>query len=121
MKSLACVLFATVIAGGCESSSKLDGTVGGGGGDLEARVKKLEEENAKYHEALEFLQTVYNQQKQADQQQQAQAQAAAKARAEQEPDPETQFAVDIAPDVKGGQVDGPNSACVTVVEAWDFA
>ena len=55
MKSLACVLFATVIAGGCESSSKLDGTVGGGGGDLEARVKKLEEENAKYHEALEFL------------------------------------------------------------------
>jgi len=111
MKSLASVLFASVLALGCQNESKLDGAVGGtGGGNLEARVAKLEAENAKYKEALEFLQKVYNQQKQ---QQQAQE--------DQEPDPGAQFAVDITPDVKGGQVEGPNSACVTIVEAWDFA
>lgn len=117
MKSLACVLFATVVAAGCENSSKLDSAVGASGGSLEARVAKLEAENAKYKEALDFLQTVYNQQKQAQQKEQAQQQQ----REEQEPDPSAQFAVDVTPDVKGGQVDGPNSACVTVVEAWDFA
>ena len=110
MKSLACVLLASASLLGCQNDSKLDKTVGGGGGDLEARVAKLEADNAKYHEALEFLQKVYNQQKQ---QQQAQE--------ESEPDPNAVFAVDIAPDLKGGQVEGPNSACVTVVEAWDFA
>lgn len=115
MKSLASVLFASALLFGCENSSKLDSSVGAkGGGDLEARVAKLEAENTKYKEALEFLQKVYNQQKQQQQQQQAQQE-------EQEPDPGAQFAVDIAPDVKGGQVEGPNSACVTVVEAWDFA
>ncbi len=111
MKSLASVLFASALLFGCQNESKLDKSVGtGGGGDLEARVKKLEDENAKYHEALEFLQKVYNQQKQ---QQQAQE--------ESEPDPNAVFAVDVTPDVKGGQVEGPNSACVTRVEAWDFA
>lgn len=111
MKSLASLMIASsLLAFGCENSSKLDGTVGGGGGDLEARVAKLEAENAKYKEALEFLQKVYNSQKQ---QQQAQEDQAA--------DPNAQFAVDITPDIKGGQVEGPNSACVTVVEAWDFA
>jgi outer membrane murein-binding lipoprotein Lpp len=117
MKSLACVLFATVVAAGCENSSKLDPAVGGSGGSLEARVAKLEAENAKYKEAFEYLQMAYNQAKQGQQQQQAQQQQ----REEQEPDPAAQFAVDVVPDVKGGQVDGPNSACVTVVEAWDFA
>lgn len=111
MKSVASVLFASTLLFGCQNDSKLDKSVGGGGGgDLEARVKKLEDENAKYHEALEFLQKVYNQQKQ---QQQAQD--------ESEPDPNAVFAVNIEPDIKGGQVEGPNSACVTVVEAWDFA
>jgi hypothetical protein len=105
------MIASSLLALGCESSSKLDSTVGaGGGGNLEARVAKLEAENAKYKEALEFLQKVYNGQKQ---QQQAQD--------DQEPDPNAQFAVDITPDIKGGQVEGPSSACVTVVEAWDFA
>ena len=114
MKSLASLMIASsLFAFGCENSSKLDGTVSGGGGDLEARVAKLEAENAKNREAMEFLQKVYNGQKQ--QQQQAQAQE------DQEPDPNVQFAVDITPDIKGGQVDGPAGACVTIVEAWDFA
>jgi outer membrane murein-binding lipoprotein Lpp len=111
MKSLASVLFASALLLGCQNESKLDGAVGAsGGGNLEARVAKLEADNAKYKESLEFLQKVYNQQKQ---QQQAQE--------DQEPDPSAQFAVNIADDIKGGQVEGPSSACVTIVEAWDFA
>ena len=112
MKSLASLMIASsLLAFGCQNESKLDKSVGaGGGGDLEARVAKLEAENAKYKEALEFLQKVYNSQKQ---QQQAQE--------DQEPDPNAQFAVDITPDIKGGQVEGPAGACVTIVEAWDFA
>jgi outer membrane murein-binding lipoprotein Lpp len=94
MKSLACVLFAAALLAGCQNESKL-GTGGGGGGDLEARVKKLEETNAKYAAALDFLQKVYDQQKQQAQQQER-----------EEPDPDAVFAVDIAPNIK---------------EAWDFA
>jgi hypothetical protein len=116
MKSLASLMIASsLLAFGCDNTSKLDSTVsGGGGGDLEARIAKLEAENAKNREAMDFLQKVYNGQKQ-QQQQQAQQQE------EQEPDPNAQFAVDITPDVKGGQVDGPAGACVPIVEAWDFA
>ena len=54
MKSLASVLFATVIfaAAACSNS------------DLEGRVKKLEDQNKKYSEAMAFLQKVYDQQQQ---------------------------------------------------------
>ena len=107
MKSLACVLFAAALIAGCQNESKLDS----GGGNLEARVKKLEETNAKYAEALDFLQKVYGQQKQ---QQQAQE--------ENEPDPNAMFAVDIKPNIEAGLVEGPaTGAPVTIVEAWDFA
>lgn len=104
MKTLATLTLATSLLLGCQNESKL------GGGDLEGRVKKLEETNKKYSEALEFLQKVYAQQKS---QQEAQER--------DEPAEDAVFAVDIAPNIAGGQVDGPNSACVTVVEAWDFA
>jgi hypothetical protein len=107
MKTLASVLFASSLLLGCQNDSKLDSK---SGGDLEARVKKLEESNAKYAEALDFLQQVYGQQKQ---QQQAEER--------EEPAPDATFAVDIAPDITGGQVEGPATACVTLVEAWDFA
>lgn len=100
MKTLATLTLATSMLLGCQN----------GGGDLEARVKKLEDQNKKYSEALEFLQKVYAQQKG---QQEAQER--------DEPAEDAVFAVDIAPNVAGGQVDGPNTACVTVVEAWDFA
>ena len=95
------------LALGCTNESKLDGS----GGSLEARVKKLEEANAKYAEALDFLQKVYQQQKQ----QQAQQER-------DEPAPDAVFAVDIAPNLKAGLVEGPASgAPVTIVKAWDFA
>jgi hypothetical protein len=109
MKSLACVLFAAALVAGCQNESKL------GGGGLEARVKKLEEQNAKYAEALDFLQKVYEQQKQQAEQQKKQQE-------ENEPDPNAVFAVDVAPNIKGGLVEGPaTGAPVTIVEAWDFA
>ena len=107
MKSVACVLFASALLVGCQNESKLDGS----GGSLEARVKKLEETNAKYAEALDFLQKVYGQQKAAQQQQER-----------DEPDPNAMFAIDITPNIKGGLVEGPaTGAPVTIVEAWDFA
>jgi outer membrane murein-binding lipoprotein Lpp len=107
MKSLASVLVASALLAGCQNDSKLDGS----SGNLEARGKKLEEQNAKYAEALDFLQKVYNQQKQQEQ-----------AQKREEPDPNAVFAVDIAPNIKGGLVEGPaTGAPVTIVEAWDFA
>ena len=110
MKSLAALLFATALIAGCQNESKLDGS-SGGGGNLEARVKKLEETNAKYAEALEFLQKVYGQQKQ---QQQAQE--------DSEPAPDAVFAVDVKPSIEANLVEGPaTGAQVTIVEAWDFA
>jgi outer membrane murein-binding lipoprotein Lpp len=110
MKSLACVLFAAALIAGCQNDSKLD-SGGGGGGNLEARVKKLEETNAKYAEALEFLAKVYGQQKQ---QQQAQE--------DSEPAPDAVFAVDIKPNIDANLVEGPaTGAQVTIVEAFDFA
>jgi outer membrane murein-binding lipoprotein Lpp len=107
MKTLASVLLASSLLLGCQNDSKLDGK---SSGDLEARVKKLEETNAKNAEALDFLQKVYGQQKQ---QQQAEER--------EDPAEDAVFAVDIAPDLAGGQVEGPGTACVTLVEAWDFA
>ena len=110
MKSFASVLIAAALFAGCQNDSKLD-SGGGGGGGLEARVKKLEETNAKYAEALDFLQKVYAQQKQ----QQAQQE-------QSEPDPDAKFAVEIQSSIAGGLVEGPaTGAPVTIVEAWDFA
>lgn len=103
MKSLATVLLATALFAGCQNESSSNSA-------LEARVKKLEDTNAKYAESLDFLQKVYNQQKQASQQQER-----------DEPADDAVFAVDIANDLANHQVEGPNSATVTVVEAWDFA
>ena len=107
MKSLATVLMAAALFAGCQNDSSSNSA-------LEARVKKLEETNAKYAEALDFLQKVYSTQKQ---QQAAQKQA----QEESEPPDDAVFAVDIANDLANHQVEGPNSATVTVVEAWDFA
>ncbi len=79
-------------------------------GDVETRLRRLEDNFAKNAEALDFLGKVYAQQKAQQQQQEA-----------QEPDPTAVFAVNIADNVKLGMVEGPAGAPVTIVEAWDFA
>jgi protein-disulfide isomerase len=115
MKTLSTVFLACSLltALGCQNDSKLDkgGTVStSGGGDLESRIKKLEADQAKHAEALDFLDKVYSQQKQqADQQEREEAA------------PDAVFAVDIASDLAAGQVEGPANAPVTIVEAFDFA
>ena len=79
-------------------------------GDVETRLRRLEDNYAKYAEALDFLGKVYAQQKAQQQQQEA-----------QEPDPTAVFAVNIADNVAMGMVEGPVGAPITIVEAWDFA
>lgn len=133
MKHLGSVaLIALVALLGCENTSRLDKSVksmdkpdsaaaqtptpvkGDHSGSLEDRVARLEANYDRYAEALDFLGKVYEQQKAQQKAQQDRAQR-------EEPDPDAVFAVDIAPDVKLGQVEGPASAPVTIVEAWDFA
>ena len=78
-------------------------------GTIEERLARLEAAHARDAEALEFLNKVYEQQK------------AQQAREREEASPDAMFAVDIAPDLKAGQVEGSPQALVTIVEAWDFA
>lgn len=117
---------------GCENTSRLDKTVksvekadkadkaeatpikADHSGTLEERVARLEDNYARYAEALDFLGKVYEQQKAQQKAQQERAQR-------EDPDPDAVFAVDITPDVKLGQVEGSPQALVTIVEAWDFA
>ncbi len=125
-------LLASLSMVACENSSRLDSSVknapqadktekpaaasfkGDHSGSIEDRVARLEANYDRYAEALDFLGKVYEQQKA---QQKAQAERAQR----EDPDPDAVFAVDVAPDVKLGEVEGPNSALVTIVEAWDFA
>jgi hypothetical protein len=83
---------------------------------VEDRLARVEQELASRKEALDFLDMAYEQNKQQIEQQKKQAQQ----RELNEPAPDATFAVDIAPDLKAGQVEGPNTALVTIVEAWDF-
>jgi protein-disulfide isomerase len=87
------------------------------GGSVEDRIARLETNMAKYGEALDFVNKVISQQKeQAEQQKKQQQEEEENAAA-----PDATFAVDIANDVKAGQVDGPANAPVTVVKCFDFA
>ncbi|HEU4732766.1 MAG TPA: thioredoxin domain-containing protein [Kofleriaceae bacterium] len=79
-------------------------------GTVEERLARLEDAYNKNAEALDFLNQVYAQQK-AQQQAQEREEAA----------PDAMFAVAVADAVKAGQVDGPASAPVTIVKAFDFA
>jgi hypothetical protein len=84
----------------------------GGDGDqaMVARVQRMEQGLARREEALGFLEMAYAQQKKQQEAQEA-----------QEPDPDAVFAVDISKALAAGQYDGPSSAMVTIIEAWDFA
>jgi protein-disulfide isomerase len=77
---------------------------------LEDKVHKLEADNAKYAEALAFLQKVYEQQK-AQQQQQDR----------DEPASDAMWAIPIAADVANGQIAGSAGAAVTMVWVFDLA
>ncbi|HEY1557615.1 MAG TPA: thioredoxin domain-containing protein [Kofleriaceae bacterium] len=102
-------LAAIALGPACASKSQLD-TKTAGTAQLETRVRTLEAETAQYREDLAWVHAIHQQQK---------AQEAAED--EDEPAPDAMFAVDIAPDLAAGQVDGPAGACVTIVKAWDFA
>ena len=77
---------------------------------LTERIHRIEASLARREEALGFLEMAYGQQKRQQEEKEA-----------NDPDPNAVFAVDITPPLKAGQVEGSNSAIVTVVEAWDFA
>lgn len=92
-------------AAGTPGPSKIDRS-----GTVEQQLARLQDAYDRNAEAIEFLNKVYAQQK---------AEQAAEER--EEPAPEAVFAVDIAPNVKLGMVEGSPQALVTIVEAWDFA
>ena len=47
--------------------------------------------------------------------------AAGQRAAREEAAPDAVFAVDVASNMKKGMIEGPATALVTIVEAWDFA
>ena len=100
-----------VALGGCHPSPRDTlAKNGSSSSSIEERLARLEQAYAKNAEALDFLNKVYEQQK-----------AQQQARETDEPDPDAMFAVNIADDIKAGQVEGSPQALVTIVEAWDFA
>jgi hypothetical protein len=78
-------------------------------GSVEQQLARLQDAYDRSAEAMAFLNKVFDQQR---------AQQVAQER--EEPAEDAVFAVDIAPDLKLGQVEGPASAPVTIIEAWDF-
>jgi protein-disulfide isomerase len=88
-----------------KSGAKIDRS-----GSVEQQLARLQDAYDRNAEAMDFLNKVYGQQKA---QQQAQAR--------EEPAEDAMFAVNVADDVKAGQVDGPANAPVTIVKAFDFA
>ena len=90
---------------GAPAGPKVDRT-----GSVEQQLARLQDAYDRNAEALDFLNKVYAQQK-AQQQAQEREEAAEDA----------MFAVNVADDVKAGQVDGPADAAVTIVKAFDFA
>lgn len=127
MKRLGAALVSLVVVAGCENTSRLDKTTSAvpkagqaaptpgpvkadHSGTVEERLARLEDRFAAYGEPLDFLAKVYAQQKQQQQEQERSV-----------PAPDAVFAVDIAPDLKLGQVEGSAQALVTIIEAWDFA
>jgi protein-disulfide isomerase len=90
---------------GAPAPGKIDRT-----GSTDEQLKRLQDAYDRNAEAMDFLNKVFAQQKQ---QQQAQER--------EEPAPDAMFAVNMAEDIKAGQVDGPADALVTIVKAFDFA
>ena len=127
MTKLASILFLAATVVGCERMpSKLDdigkpmpkalqidsaaAAMADHSGTVEDRLTRLETEAAKNREALAFLNQVYGQQK-----------AQMEAEEASEPAPDAMFPVPVAGDIKAGMVEGPATAHVTIVKAFDFA
>jgi protein-disulfide isomerase len=127
MHKLASVLFLAACIVACEKQpSKLDdvgrpmpkalqidsaaAAMADHSGTVEDRLMRIENELAKNREALEFLGKVYSEQK-----------AQMEAEEAKEPALDAMFAVPVANDVKAGMVEGPPTAPVTIVKAFDFA
>jgi protein-disulfide isomerase len=83
-------------------------------GTVEERLSRLEDAYSRSAEALDYITNAFAQQKAQQKAQQEQAER-------DEPAPDAIFALNIAEDVKGGQVDGPATAPITLVKAFDFA
>lgn len=79
-------------------------------GSVEQQLARLQDAYDRNAEAVDFLNKVYAQQK---------AQQAEHER--EEPATDAMFAVNVADDLKAGQVDGPADAPVTIIKAFDFA
>jgi protein-disulfide isomerase len=79
-------------------------------GSVEQQLRRLQDAYDRNAEAIDFLNKVYAQQK---------AQAARQER--DEPATDAMFAVDVTSDIQAGQVDGPATAPVTIIKAFDFA
>jgi len=74
------------------------------------RLHKIEVSLARREEALGFLEAAFTQQKRAQEEKEA-----------GEVDPDGVFAVDVSGPVKAGQTEGPATAAVTIIKAFDFA
>lgn len=79
-------------------------------GTVEQQLARLQDAYDRNAEVLDVLNKEWSRQKE---------QHAAQDR--ETPAPDAMFAVDVAEDVKAGQVDGPADAPVTIVKAFDFA
>lgn len=79
-------------------------------GSVEQQLARLQDAHDRNAEALAFLNRVYAQQRA----QQAEEDS-------EEPADDAVFAVDVTADIRAGQVDGPASAPVTIIKAFDFA
>jgi protein-disulfide isomerase len=83
-------------------------------GTVEERLSRLEDAYNRSAEALDYITNAFAQQKAQQKAQQEQAER-------DDPAPDAVFAVNVSDDIKGGQVDGPASAPVTIIKAFDFA
>ena len=93
-----------------EEGFKIVPAAQGDTGNVAERLHRIEMAMARYGEALEMLQGVYNQQKQQQEQKEM-----------SEADPLAVFAVEVGPAIKAGQLEGPAQAPVTIIKAFDFA
>jgi protein-disulfide isomerase len=90
---------------GAPSAGKIDRS-----GSVEQQLARLQDAYDRNVDGMTFVNEVLGQQKQ---QREAQER--------EEPAPDAMFAVNVDGDIKLGQVDGPASASVTIVKAFDFA